>query len=136
MPLSDSFLTDRQKRVLELRMQGYTQDRIARMLNTSRVNISVIEKRAHQNIARARGTLKEWEQLQALVSITIERDTDVMSIPRILFKEADSAGIKINENTLDIITLIHETVPGVIEHRRVKRPFVIFVNRSGEISFE
>lgn len=117
-------------------MQGYTQDRIAKMLNTSRVNVSVIEKRGHQNIDKARATLVEWEQLQALVSITIEQDTDVMAIPRIIFNEADRAGIKIHENTLDIITLMHETVPGVIEYRRVKRAFVVFISRSGEISFD
>jgi len=117
-------------------MQGYTQDRIAKMLNTSRVNVSVIEKRAHQNINKARVTLVEWEQLQALVSITIEQDTDVMAIPRIIFNEADKAGIKIHENTLDIISQINENIPGVIEHRRVKRPFVVFINRNGEISFD
>lgn len=116
-------------------MQGYTQDHIAKMLNTSRVNVSVIEKRAYQNIAKAKATLTQWEQLQALVSITIEEETDVMSIPRIIFNEADRAGIKMHGNTLDIITQIHETVPGVIEHRRVKRPFVIFINRNGEITF-
>jgi Tfx family DNA-binding protein len=136
MPNKDSFLTERQKRVLDLRLQGYTQDRIARLLNTSRVNVSVIEKRAHQNIDKARATLVEWGQLQALVSVTIEQDTDVMAIPRIIFNEADRAGIKIHENTLDIITQIHETIPDVVEHRRVKRPFVVFINRSGEISFD
>lgn len=136
MPIKDSFLTERQKRVLELRIQGYTQDRIAKLLNTSRVNVSVIEKRAHQNIDKARATLVEWEQLQSLVSITIEQETDVMAIPRIIFNEADRAGIKIHENTLDIITQIHENIPGVIEHRRVKRPFVVFINRNGEISFD
>ncbi|MCL7475247.1 MAG: Tfx family DNA-binding protein [ANME-2 cluster archaeon] len=117
-------------------MKGYTQDRIAKMLNTSRVNVSVIEKRAYQNIEKAKATLVEWEQLQALVSITIVQDTDVMSIPRIIFNEADRAGIKMHGNTLDIITQIHETMPGVIEHRRVKRSFVIFISRTGEVSFE
>ncbi|MCL7412130.1 MAG: Tfx family DNA-binding protein [ANME-2 cluster archaeon] len=128
-------MTTRQKRVLELRIQGYMQDRIAKMLNTSRVNVSVIEKRAYQNIEKAKATLVEWEQLQALVSIAIEQDTDVMSIPRIIFNEADSAGIKMHGNTLDIITQIHKTVPGAIEHRRVKHPFIIYISRSGEISF-
>ncbi|MBW6517408.1 MAG: Tfx family DNA-binding protein [ANME-2 cluster archaeon] len=136
MPNNNSFLTIRQKRVLELRMKGYTQDRIAKMLNTSRVNVSVIEKRAYQNIEKAKATLVEWEHLQALVSITIVQDTDVMSIPRIIFNEADRAGIKMHGNTLDIITQIHETMPGVIEHRRVKRSFVIFISRTGEVSFE
>lgn len=136
MSLEDSFLTDRQKQVLELRLQGYTQDRIAEVLNTTRANVSIIEKRAHQNIKRARATLKEWEQLRSPVSITIDKGTDIMTIPRNIFNEADRAGIKVHENTLDIIALIQETIPGAILHRRTARSIDVYISRSGEVSFD
>jgi Tfx family DNA-binding protein len=40
------FLTERQYKVLELRVKGYKQDEVARMLGTTRENIAMIEKKA------------------------------------------------------------------------------------------
>lgn len=42
--VEDSFLTDTQIKVLKLRKKGLTQEEIAKMLGTSRANISMIEK--------------------------------------------------------------------------------------------
>lgn len=136
MSNAESFLTQRQRRVLELRLQGLTQDRIAEMLKTSRANVSIIEKRGHQNIERAEATLREWEHLNTPLSIQVDEGTDIMDIPRIIFAEADRTGIKVHENTLDVITLIQQAVPDSILHRRTVRPVVIFISRSGEVSFD
>jgi Tfx family DNA-binding protein len=136
MPQAESFLTDRQKQILELRLQGYTQDRIAVILKTTRANVSIIEKRARQNINRAKATLSEWEQLQSPISIKIQEGTDIMTIPRIIYKKADQNGIKVYENTLDIISKIHENIPEAALHRRANRPINIFISRNGEVSFD
>jgi Tfx family DNA-binding protein len=136
MPQEESFLTDRQKQILELRLQGYTQDKIAVILKTTRSNVSIIEKRARQNINRAKATLRDWEQLQSPLSIKIQEGTDIMKIPRIIFKEADQNGIKVYENTLDIISKIHETIPEAALHRRVNRTINIFISRNGEVSID
>jgi Tfx family DNA-binding protein len=136
MPQAESFLTDRQKQILELRLQGYTQDRIAVILKTTRANVSIIEKRARQNINRAKATLSEWEQLQSPISIKIQEGTDIMTIPRIIYKKADQNGIKVYENTLDIISMIHENIPEAALHRRANRPINIFISRNGEVSFD
>jgi len=136
MPPSESFLTERQKWVLELRLKGYTQEKIAAILNTSRVNVSILEKRANQNIKKAEITLKEWKQLQSPVSIQIEKDIDIMDMPWIIFKEADKAGIKVKMNSLDIMNLIQQTIPNVIQHRRIARPVAVYISRKGEVLFE
>lgn len=136
MPKEESFLTDRQKQILELRLKGYTQDKIAVILKTTRANVSIIEKRARQNINRAKATLRDWEKLQSPISIKIQEGTDIMTIPRIIFKEADQNGIKVYENTLDIISKIHETIPEAGLHRRVNRTINIFISRNGEVSID
>jgi transcriptional regulator len=59
-----------------------------------------------------------------------------MKIPRIIFKEADQNGIKVYENTLDIISKIHETIPEAALHRRVNRTINIFIGRNGEVSID
>ena len=136
MPFIESFLTKRQKWVLELRLKGYTQEKIADILKTSRANVSILEKRAYQNIKKAQNTLKEWDQLQAIVSIQIDENTDIMDIPAIIFDEADKAGIKVTENSLDVVTMIHQSIPDVIQHRRTERQITAYINREGEVSFE
>ena len=136
MPFAESFLTKRQKWVLELRLKGYTQEKIADILKTSRANVSILEKRAYQNIKKAQNTLKEWDQLQAIVSIQIDENTDIMDIPGIIFDEADKAGIKVTENSLDVVTMIHKSIPNVIQHRRIERQITAFINREGEVSFD
>lgn len=136
MANTGSFLTDQQKRVLELRLQGFTQDKVAQLLSTSRANVSIIEKRAHQNIQKARNTLKEWEHIQFPVSISIEPGTDIMDVPRLIFHEADRLRIKVYENTLDIIARLHEAIPESIQHRRTVRPLRVHIRKNGEVSFE
>ena len=136
MPFIESFLTKRQKWVLELRLKGYTQEKIADILKTSRANVSILEKRAYQNIKKAQNTLKEWDQLQAIVSIQIVENTDIMDIPGIIFDEADKAGIKVTENSLDVVTMIHKSIPDIIQHRRIERQITAFINREGEVSFD
>jgi Tfx family DNA-binding protein len=49
--------------VLRLRQSGLTQEDIARRIKTTRANVSLIEKRARENIDRSRETLKEWESI-------------------------------------------------------------------------
>lgn len=39
-------LTEKQYRILELRSKGYTQAQIAKILSTSRSNVSMLEKAA------------------------------------------------------------------------------------------
>ena len=50
----DSFLTERQIRVLELRTQGHSQQEIADIMGSSRSNISILETRAHRNILQGK----------------------------------------------------------------------------------
>ncbi|MDD2639276.1 MAG: Tfx family DNA-binding protein, partial [Methanothrix sp.] len=54
-----SLLTNRQASVLRLRRKGMSQQEVAEQLGTTRSNVSILEKRALQNVAKARATLKE-----------------------------------------------------------------------------
>jgi Tfx family DNA-binding protein len=74
-----SFLTKRQVMVLRLRQSGLTQDEIARRIKTTRANVSLIEKRARENIDRSRETLKEWESIVSPVRVIIKKGTDVIN---------------------------------------------------------
>src|SRR5512136_1755012 len=98
-----SFLTERQIRVLQMRLCGQSQQEVADYLGTTRSNVSILEKRAHQNIARAEKTLQQWMMLQAPISLIVGAGTDVFDIPKMVFAAADEKGIKLPVTSLDIV---------------------------------
>ncbi|EHP84877.1 Tfx family DNA-binding protein [Methanotorris formicicus] len=128
-----SFLTETQIRVLELRRKGLTQEEIAKILGTSRANISMIEKRAKENIEKAKNTLRIYNQISAPLVIDIEKDIDALEIPEIIFKKADEEGIHIKYDTLGMLEFIKKNAKQFIEKRVVKEPFKIYVLENGEL---
>jgi HTH-type transcriptional regulator, fmd operon transcriptional regulator len=120
--------------VLRLRQSGLTQDEIARRIKTTRANVSLIEKRARENIDRSRETLKEWESIVSPVRISIKKGTDVIKIPETVFSEADKAGIHVKSNSLDLITRIKKEKGSAISNRTLDEDMEIDVTDTGEVS--
>ncbi len=120
--------------VLRLRQSGLTQDEIARRIKTTRANVSLIEKRARENIDRSRETLKEWESIVSPVRITIKKGTDVIKIPEIVFSEADKSGIHVKSNSLDLITRIKKEKGTIIDNRTLTEDMEVDVTDTGEVS--
>jgi Tfx family DNA-binding protein len=99
----EGLLTRRQVAVLKLRRQGLSQQEVAEILGTTRSNVSILEKRALQNVFRARATLREWTMIHAPISITVPAGTDLFDLPGLVFQEADRAGIKLEIGSVDIV---------------------------------
>ncbi|HTX44131.1 MAG TPA: Tfx family DNA-binding protein [Methanocella sp.] len=129
-----SFLTKRQIMVLRLRQSGLTQEEIARRIKTTRANVSLIEKRARENIDRSRETLKEWESIVSPVRVAIKKGTDVIKIPELVFAEADKQGIHVKSNSLDLITRIKKEKGNVISNRTLDEDMEIDIADSGEVN--
>lgn len=131
--VEESFLTETQIKVLKLRKKGLTQEEIAKMFGTSRANISMIEKRARENIKKAYNTIKIYNRIMAPISIEIKEGTDVLNIPDIVFKKADEEDIKVKYNTLELIEFIKENASEFIEKRTVKKKFKIYILENGDL---
>ena len=129
---SPSLLTDRQAAVLRLRQRGMSQQEVAEILGTTRSNVSILEKRALQNVARARATLREWTMIQAPISLTVPAGTDVFGVPALIFSEADKAGIKLEIGSLDIVVQIRNKAPEILRKRRILRDLEIAVTEDGQ----
>ncbi|MGA9141767.1 MAG: Tfx family DNA-binding protein [Methanocella sp.] len=129
-----SFLTKRQLAVLRLRQAGLTQEEIARRIKTTRANISLIEKRARENVERSKETIREWNSVISPVRITVKKGTDVMTIPEIVFAEADKASIHVKCDSIGLITLIKKEKGPVITNRIVDEPFEIDIANSGDVA--
>lgn len=129
----DSFLTKRQIEVLQMRLSGRSQQEIAEKLGTTRSNISILEKRAYQNIARAERTLQQWLMLRAPISLQAKAGTDVFDLPREIFAAADEKNMRLPITSLDIVVQLRRKAPRLFRKRALSRDARIFVTEEGEV---
>lgn len=129
----DSLLTQRQQRVLQLRLQGCSQQEVADLLGTTRSNISILEKRAHQNIARAERTLQQWMMIKAPISLKAKAGTDIFDLPKMIFEAADQRSMRLPVTSLDIIVQLRRKAPRLFQKRDLQQDAEIFVTKEGEI---
>ncbi len=132
----DSFLTSRQIRVLQMRLAGHSQQEVADSLGTTRSNISILEKRAHQNISRARRTLEQWMMLQAPISLEAKAGTDVFELPAMIFAAADQKNIRLPVTSLDIVVQLRRRAPRLFHRRVLLQDARIFATEEGELLVE
>jgi Tfx family DNA-binding protein len=132
----DSFLTDRQIMVLQMRLSGLSQQEVADRLGTTRSNISILEKRAHQNIARAERTLQQWLMLRAPISLQAGAGTDVFELPRMIFAAADEKHMRLPITSLDVVVQLQRKAPRLFKKRALERDARIFVTEEGEVLVE
>ncbi len=133
---ADSFLTDRQLKVLQLRRQGCSQQDIADRLGTTRSNISILEKRAHQNVARAERTLQQWMMIRAPISLQAKAGTDVFDLPRMIFTAADEKGMRLPVTSLDIVVQLRRRAPRLFKKRALEQDAEIYVTEEGDVLVE
>ena len=132
----DSFLTDRQLEVLQLRRHGSSQQDVADRLGTTRSNISILEKRAHQNIARAERTLQQWMMIRAPITCRVKAGTDVFDLPRMIFAAADEKGMRLPVTSLDIVVQLQRRAPKLFKKRSLEQDAEIYVTEEGEVMVE
>ncbi len=131
--ITDTFLTERQFEVYIRWKRGETLAEIARSLGTSRSNICAIEKKARLNIKKAFNTVKLIESLEYPLRIIIESGTDLYDIPGIIYKRADSKGIKIPLSGPSLLRLIEDRCADRLKNRQVLREIVIGIDDDGEV---
>jgi Tfx family DNA-binding protein len=133
---TDSFLTARQLEVLQLRRHGSSQQDVADRLGTTRSNISILEMRAHQNIARAERTLQQWMMIRAPITCRVKAGTDVFDLPRMIFAAADEKGMRLPVTSLDIVVQLQRRAPKLFKKRSLERDAEIYVTEVGEVMVE
>lgn len=133
--MSYGFLTERQFEVLKLRAQGLTQEEIARILGTSRENVSVLEKRAKEKVKRARETIRAFESLNP-VKIVLPQGLNLFSAPKVVFHKADIHGIKVRYNSTALIGIIRRKAGDKIAVNTIAEPVEIRLLRNGDVIIE
>ncbi len=124
-------LTEKQYKVLKLRIEGRTQREIAEIMKTSRENVSVIERSALRKIRLAEETLRVYKDLMKAGEVVIEPGTHLVTIPQKLVQLADERGVKLRGNFTTIYDHIRINASGSIEGTRVVKPIKIIIFKDG-----
>jgi hypothetical protein len=126
-------LTPQQYNVLKFRVEGKSQEEIAVELGTTRQNISLIERRAYQNIAKAERTIIVYKELMKATSIIIEQGTHLIDVPRLVVDAADEAGIRLRADFTRIYNEFKFVIPGNIDRTRVIKRIKVLILKDGDI---
>ncbi len=132
----DSFLTEKQKKVLELREKGKTQKEISNLIDTSRSNISLIEKRARENISKSKKTLEEYKKIISPINIKVKEGEDVLEVPKKVFEKANKNEIKVKLDTVEIIEKIEQNENVLLDNRVARNSFIIYITDKGDVLVE
>ncbi|PWR73562.1 Tfx family DNA-binding protein [Methanospirillum stamsii] len=134
--MKEGLLTDRQKEVLRYRRSGLTQQQIADIIHTSKANICTIEKSAMENIKRARETLDFFYSLDAQHLCTIEKGSDLFEAVTKIFEEAESAGIKVKYDSIQLMNRIRDDIPEKNKSRLIREKIEVYLKDDGDLYFE
>ena len=134
--MATGFLTEKQIQVLRLRSEGLTQAEVAKQFGTTRVNVSIVERRARDNIRRARETLLALKTFKIAVSVVIEPGTHMVDIPRILLNRADEANIKVTSDFLKILKDIKAQAKKKVRGVRAIKPIPVRIMQDGHLVIE
>jgi len=130
-----SFLTDQQTAVLKMRNDGKSQAEIAKILGTSRANVSLLEGRARENIKRARETLRAWEELTAPVKLHFAGGTDILEVPKKVFDAIDENELKVRSDMLSLLVRMKAECSEKLDNRILREDLWVLVGPDGEVSF-
>jgi Tfx family DNA-binding protein len=131
---SATFLTDRQVEILKMKKKGMTQADIAKIERTTRGNICIIEKTALRNVERANNTIKLYKTLEAPVWLTIPVGTDLLDVPKMVFKAADKKRVKISIDSAMIIVKLKTQVPYKMHGRLITNEIDISADQHGNLT--
>lgn len=131
-----SFLTDRQIEVLKLRKQGLTQEEVARRLKTTRENVSLLEKRAYENIRRAKATIDFLDELKLSVQVMVPPGTLLRDVHRVVLAKADEVNIHMKVDCVDIVEKVKNKARGKIKRGYIVQPVAVTIIPDGTISVE
>jgi hypothetical protein len=131
--MDETILTKKQIQVLKLRNEGYSQEEIAQKFGQTKQNISAIERMARANVKKAENTIKFVKLLKAPIWFTVAENTDLDAAVRLIFAEADKAGIHVAHDQLTLAAKIREEAMDKIRHRLILKEFEVGITKEGKI---
>ncbi len=129
-------LTEEQLKVLGFRLDGVKQEDIAGILGTTRQNVSLVERRARNNLEKAEATLKAYRRLMTAATVELDSGTHLVDVPRMLVDAADKAGVKITIDFALVYKELRDEARDHINGPRITKPINLHILKDGKIDVE
>ncbi|MCX8196242.1 MAG: Tfx family DNA-binding protein [Acidilobaceae archaeon] len=126
------FLTAKQLEILRLRSMGYTQAMVASRLGTSRENVSVVEKRARDNVNKAFETIVLYLEATSKARVELREGENASVAAKRVLREASALGIKLKDHLPELALILLKVSGG--EEGRLGRGIVAYIFESGSLS--
>ena len=107
-------LTNRQWRVVRLRSAGLTQAQVAKKLRTTRENVTILERRANDNLRAAKATLAAMDRLSGSRALVIPSGVSVFEATSMILRRADVLRTKVKMNADAILATLRARHKGRI----------------------
>ena len=102
----NSFLTERQREIMRMRRNNMKKSEIAKILNITRQDVTILEKRAMINIEKAFNTIQMAYEEGLSVRVAIGKDTQILDAIKEILAAGDRKNIKIRSSIPEIFTLL------------------------------
>jgi len=129
-------LTQRQWLVMRLRSTGLTQAQVAKRLRTTRENVAILERRAHQNVKAAKATLAAIEGLSGSKELVIPSGVSIFEATSIILRKADVLRIKIKMNADSILAMLRARRKGRIRGHHLIAAIRVKINPDGSLKIK
>ena len=131
----DTFLTERQARVLAMRQEGMTQREIADKFGTSAANVSMIESAAEENVEKARRTVELAKRIRTPDRVQVSPGDHIDDVVETVYDVGDVQGVKIEHSRPELYTRIYTTLSDLFDGERFDASVEIGVTDDGEVEF-
>jgi Tfx family DNA-binding protein len=99
---------------MRLRSAGLTQAQVAKRLRTTRENVTILERRARENLRAAKATLAAVEQLSGSKEFVIPSGVSIFEATSMILRRADVLRIKVKMNADSILASLRAKCKGRI----------------------
>ncbi|MGP8128752.1 MAG: Tfx family DNA-binding protein [Candidatus Bathyarchaeia archaeon] len=129
-------LTAKQWQVIRLRATGLTQAQVAKRLQTSRENISILERRAHENLRSAKATLEAFERLSdsGTKELIVPSGTSIFEATSMILRRADSLGIRLRMSADSILAFLRTRCKGRLRLHHLTSVIRVRISKEGSLS--
>jgi Tfx family DNA-binding protein len=131
----ETFLTERQKRVLAMRQEGETQREIADEFGTTAANVSMIETAAEENIEKARRTVELAKHIRTPNRVEVEPGDHIDEVVETVYDMGDVQGVKIEHSRPELYTYIYTSLSDLFDGERFDASVGIGVTEDGDVEF-
>ena len=126
-------LTELQFKVLKFRTSGFSQEKISKILGSSRQNSSMTERRGRRNIRLAEETLTAYKEIVTVVSLKIESGTHLVDVPRMVIDAADKTNVRLRADFTRIYNMLKYMAPDRVKGDHIIKPVTVLIMKDGDV---